>query len=112
MRAGTLRHRVTIQRSTPGRGELGERIERWSDLLECWAAIRTIDGDKQIGAEAESISITHIITLRYQRALDDICLQDRVTANGNPYKIQRIINVGERDIALDLHCTQLTRDET
>ena len=90
MRAGRLRHRITIQRSTPARGDAGERIERWRDYATVWAAIRTISDEEKLDKLSVDITATHVITIRYQRQLDDISPRDRILYDGkNVYYSRR-----------------------
>ena len=55
MRAGTLRHRVTIQSATASTGSAyGERADSWSDVATVHASVVTLSG-----AEAERASQVH-----------------------------------------------------
>ncbi len=110
MRAGTLRRVLTFQRSKNVIGELGDRIKKWTDFHKCWGAVRTITGGQDVNEDSIDLKITHIITIRFQRKIADLTPLDRVVLNDKPFKIEKIINVGERNIAIDLHCIQIYRD--
>ena len=111
MRAGRLRHRITIQRSSPARGDAGERIERWHDHATVWAAIRTISDEEKTDKLSVDITATHVITIRYQRQLDDISPRDRILYDGKTYTIVDAVNTGERDRQIVMRCVRRYRDE-
>jgi SPP1 family predicted phage head-tail adaptor len=58
MRAGNLRHRVTIQRVALATADsYGQQTEEWSDVATVWAEVRSLNGiegwkAKQIQPEA------------------------------------------------------------
>jgi len=111
MRAGRLRHRITIQRSTPGRGDAGERLDVWIDIATVWAAIRTISDEERSDKLSVDITATHVITIRHQHVLDDISPRDRIVHEGKTYHIIDVVNVGERDRQIDIRCVRRYRDE-
>ncbi len=40
MRAGGLKHRITLQRYEQSQGPLGEPIKRWVDYATIWAEVK------------------------------------------------------------------------
>uniref|UniRef100_A0A3B0M4G7 Head-tail adaptor n=1 Tax=Arsenophonus endosymbiont of Trialeurodes vaporariorum TaxID=235567 RepID=A0A3B0M4G7_9GAMM len=44
MRAGRLRHRVTIQKKEITHGELGDERVTWVDVEEVWAEVKNVRG--------------------------------------------------------------------
>lgn len=67
MRAGQLRHRVTIQRSALGTADsYGAQAEAWSDVLEVWAEVRTLSGLEAWRAKQIQPEAAVQVTMRYQ----------------------------------------------
>lgn len=69
MRAGELRHRVTIQQATTSRDEFGAEVQTWADVATVWAKVETTAGDETIDAARASASLTHTITIRNRTGL-------------------------------------------
>lgn len=58
MKAGDLRHRITVQYPVEAQDSAGQPIATWKDLFTCWAAIEPISGreftmTQQTGTEAQ-----------------------------------------------------------
>jgi SPP1 family predicted phage head-tail adaptor len=66
MRAGGLRHRVTIQNFTSHRDESGQIIEEWEDVATVWAEVKGIGGRELIAAGAEKVEVTFRVWIRYR----------------------------------------------
>lgn len=76
MRSGTLRHRITIQQSTPSRNDDGEPIDSWSNLAanEPAEVIETSGGETIRGIQVEATA-THMIRIRFRPAIADIAAE-------------------------------------
>lgn len=67
MRAGELRHRITIQRQTVTRDGYGAEVPTWSTLATVWAKVVTTSGTEAIdAAQVASATLTHEVTIRWR----------------------------------------------
>ena len=98
MRAGKLRHLVSIERATKTRGDYGEEIEVFAEISKAWAGIDTGSGSETIqGGQADAKS-THEIIMRHT----DVNNSDRINHNGRIFNIKHIDNREGRDIELKI----------
>jgi SPP1 family predicted phage head-tail adaptor len=65
MRAGELRHRVTIQRKVVTLNAFNEEIITWADVATVWASIETAPGGEFADLNAAGAALSHQITIRY-----------------------------------------------
>lgn len=98
MRAGSLRHKVTIQRNTPTEGDYGEDVDVWATLLIVWASIRPDTGKEGLSEGRIDATVTHTIRMRYT----DITPEDRIVYGSRTFNISSIQNVVERDRELHI----------
>jgi len=109
MRSGRLRHRVTVQRNTPTRGDAGGRVDNWADLATVWASIWPLAGKEAVQGRAENAEVTHRVQLRWQSSLADLSPRDRLIFAGRVLEIVGVVNVGERNRELELLCRETER---
>lgn len=86
MRAGKLRHKVTIQ----ARGEVqdlvsGGMVPGWTDFASVWASIEPLSARDFIAAQANQSEITARIVIRYR---EGILPTMRILHRGKVYAIQ------------------------
>ncbi|EHZ4170485.1 phage head closure protein [Salmonella enterica] len=83
MRAGKMRHRITIQRSNPIRGPLGEIFYEYHDVADVWADIRAVSAKEYIQMGVENVEIDIRVYIRYR---PDVQRGDRVVykSTNNP----------------------------
>lgn len=104
MKAGSLRHRVTIVRRVEGSTDaVGTPQYTWTDMeIDVPAEVRPLSGSELLAAQQVSASTTHEIVMRYG---SDITARDRLTFNGRTLELDAPpINVGERNRELVLRC--------
>ena len=66
MKAGTLRHRVTLQALTETGGpDTGYRDKSWADVAQLSADITPLSGREYIAAAASQSAVSTRITIRY-----------------------------------------------
>ena len=76
MRAGTMRHRVTIQRvSMDTADSYGAQGETWSDVLTVWAEVRSLAGSEGWKAKQVQPEASVQVTMRY---CSDLTTADRL----------------------------------
>ncbi|EJD6418617.1 phage head closure protein [Citrobacter freundii] len=66
MRAGGLKHRITLQRYEQSQGPLGEPIKRWVDYATIWAEVKGISGRELLATGSLSSEATVRIWIRYR----------------------------------------------
>ncbi len=103
MRAGLLRHRVTIQSRSETTDDFGEIDFTWSDTATVWASIEPMSGTEMINAQQAGAIATLKITTRYISGVEP---KDRITHGSRTFEIQSIRNFRERDISLEMMCRE------
>lgn len=87
--AGKLRHRVELQRSTPGQDpHTGAPIEDWQTFAEVWADVAPLSAREFLAASAEQSEVQNKITIRYRDDVDATC---RVLHRGKWFAIQGVL---------------------
>lgn len=66
MRAGTLRHRVTLQVRAPSQDAEGQPDGAWGNVATVWAAVEDISTRELVRGGIESGQATTRITCRYR----------------------------------------------
>lgn len=103
MRAGTLRHRVTIQalnlNAASTRDAHGGIVEEWRDVLDVWAQVEPIRAIEMFRANQVDARITHRVTMRYQRGIDTSM---RIQFGGRVFLLLSVINPDERRQLLEM----------
>jgi SPP1 family predicted phage head-tail adaptor len=69
MRAGKLRHVVTIKSKTVTQDSYNQEIITWTEVATVRAAIETPTGNEYLDVESKGASISHKVTIRYYRSL-------------------------------------------
>jgi SPP1 family predicted phage head-tail adaptor len=101
MRAGALRHQITIERFISGQDDYGQPIEAWEPVGTVAAAVEPLKGREFMAAQAGQSEVTTRIRLRYRAG---ITAADRITHEGTVYNVLSIINKDMRNIELELMC--------
>ena len=104
MRAGQLRHMVTVQEKTRVSDGMGAATETWSTFADVWAGIWPITAGEQIDNQQIEHQLTHRVQIRY---LADLKSSMRVLFGSRILEIVSIINPDERNQRLDLLCTEV-----
>lgn len=105
MRAGRLRHVITVQRQSDTKNGYGERVNTWTTLVTTRGSIEPILGREFLSQSGERAEITTKITIRYSSGNAGINPYDRISADGETYKIHSILNTQNRDRELVLMCS-------
>lgn len=109
MRAGTMRERVTIEKSIPIQDEAGEPIDNWVEIPDApvvWASIlprssgeRFISGAEQVQAE-----ISHTVRIRHREDIDSLM---RLVWGSRHLYIQSIVDPDGRTAESVLLCREV-----
>lgn len=103
MRAGDLRHRLTIERPQRLSDGSGGAIINWLEVATVWASIKPVSTSRNNSGQQISSLTTHRITLRYR---SDIDATMRLVTNGRTFLIDGILNEAERDQWLVCRCVE------
>lgn len=110
MRAGRLRHRVTIQQLTagsPNQKGTGEPDSAWTDVATVYADVRPLSGRQLLLAQQVSSEVTTEIEIRYRAG---VTAAMRAVLGSTVYEIKAVIDPEQRHIRLILQCgTGLTQ---
>lgn len=106
MRAGKLRHRVTIQSAseTQPDSNMGQPVESWSDFATVWAHVEPLHGRERMVAQERTAELDTRITIRY---LSGVLAKMRVIYGSHTYDILAVINLDERDREMQLMCKEV-----
>ncbi|MGJ3501613.1 putative phage head-tail adaptor (plasmid) [Piscirickettsia salmonis] len=103
MRAGLLRHRITLQNNLIGTNEYGEALDYWQDIATLWARVSPRIGRELFSAQQFYHEITQTVTLRYRA---DVSPNLRIYFDGRYFEILSVINPDERNRELVLACRE------
>ena len=104
---GNLRHRITLQKPVITRDSIGQELEEWQDVATVWASIEPLSGKEYFNAQQTNSEVTTKITLRY---LLGVTSQMRIIFQKHTYNILSVINFEERNIYLQLLCSEKVGD--
>lgn len=104
MRAGKLRHRVTLQRRVVTRHpNSAEMYEEWQNLDSVWAEVVPLSGREFTQSMQPQADITHTVVIRYY---DGLTPRDRVRFGSRVLEIDSVVNRDERNEMLTLQCIE------
>lgn len=104
MQAGTLRHRVQIQKYTETRNtKTGQLTETWIPSGSVWAAVEPLNGNERFEAMQVKAQVTTRIRMRY---LPELSPKDRIKHGSRVFLIEHIINMNERNRELHAMCRE------
>ena len=103
MRAGNLRHRITIQAPTEASDGIGGMTTTWSTFKTVWAAIWPLKGAEYIATAQTTSEITHKVRIRY---LSGVTPKHRIKWGTKYIDIESVINPDERNIYYEMMCKE------
>ena len=104
MRAGRLRHRVTLQRKVVTRDAYGGEVITWTDVATVWAAVEPLRGRELEAAAQAGAELSARIVMRYR---SDVVPEWRVAWDGHVYDIEAVVDVDGRHRTLELRCREV-----
>jgi SPP1 family predicted phage head-tail adaptor len=108
MRAGKLRHRVTIQQlvaGSPQRRPTGEPDEVWTDLATVWADVRPLRGKSLFEAQQAMSKVNTVIEIRYSTTVASVTAAMRVSFNSQLFDIEAVVSPEYTNERLLLQCS-------
>jgi len=104
MRAGDLRHRVTIQQKTVTQDTYGATVETWAALATVWANIEALSGREFFDSQQTVAQADHRITIRYRA---DVKPTMRAVEGSRTFDIQAVLDREGRRRTLELLCREV-----
>lgn len=108
MRAGSLRHRVTLQTPATAADGDGGYTDTWTALATVWASVvpaTAHDLERAVAGTVQS-SATHLVTIRY---LAGVTTKTRVLFGTRTLQVTGVQNPDERNISLVLVCQEIVQ---
>jgi SPP1 family predicted phage head-tail adaptor len=105
MRAGRLRHRVSIQSRSTTEGSLGQVVESWTDTAEVSAEVKPLQGRELERGKQISAEVTHMVTIRGQGV--SVTAKQRLRFGVRIFNIAAVLNPEERSIELNIACIEV-----
>lgn len=104
MRAGKLRHFVTVQARSTTPDTYGEPPQSWSNLhANQPASVEPLSGRELINAQAVQSDVTHRVRMRYVSGIET---KHRIMFGSRVLDIRAVRNVDERNTELEMLCTE------
>ena len=114
MRAGTLRHKISIQAQTDTSDGMGGYTTSFTDVYSCRASIWTLNARERLDSMKLEVSADHRIRIRHPKAILEVTEKHRVKwldpATGTTvyFNIISIINPDRRNKMLEMIVTEET----
>ncbi len=99
MRAGQLKHLLSIERVTEIQNSFGEPIKEWQEIAKVYGSIYPIRGIERYMSMEKHARATHEINIRY---ISSITPKDRIIYQNRVFEIISIFNLGERNRQLKI----------
>ena len=103
MRAGELRHVVTIKRKAVTLNSFNEEIITWSDVATVRAKIETETGSEYQDVESQGAAVTQKVTIRHYPGLAPTMI---VEWNDRTFQIDAVLE-DNRNIETVLMCSEV-----
>jgi SPP1 family predicted phage head-tail adaptor len=108
MRAGNLRHRVTIQQPTLSGDGMGGGTHSWSNIATVWgnvtttSATNTLNVEEQTSDQFRTVQY-YVVVLRYRGNLQT---NMRLIHRNRTLEILSILNINERNWEIRMYCRE------
>lgn len=106
MRAGLLRHRVTLRRPAgagDARSATGQPSAAPVVIGTRWASVEPLTGTERFTAQQMSASVSHRVRLRYA---DDVVKPLEVVHDSRVLDVEAVLDTGGRGRELELLCSE------
>jgi SPP1 family predicted phage head-tail adaptor len=112
LRAGTLRHRITVQRRSSAVDSFGQQTTTWTTVATVWASIEPSGGKELMAAQSMAIDQPSTITIRWQPMFANpmAVAAMRILYGTRIFDIHASNNPEERNRVLVLLCSEGLND--
>ena len=105
MRAGALRHRVTLQSVGTTYDDYGDLSDSWSTDASVWASVNPISAKEEyIAGELTGVA-THEIQIRYRSGVTE---QNRILFGSRVFQIESVRDWQERGVHIKILAKEVT----
>ncbi|OPX87736.1 MAG: Phage head-tail joining protein [Pelotomaculum sp. PtaB.Bin104] len=104
MRAGELRHRITIQEPVETLDSLKTPVLSWQDVATVWAAVEPLRGREYLEVKNTNTELSARIRIRYRRGINPSM---RVKYGSRIFNIESVIDFEERHREIHLMCSEV-----
>jgi SPP1 family predicted phage head-tail adaptor len=106
MEAGTLRHKIVIEKSTHVSNSFNEQTETWVSFLETWAGLRSLTGGERVIASQTAAKENVVFKIRYAGGLSP---KMRINKDGDIYEISSIqdLDARKRELTIYAYTTEV-----
>lgn len=103
MRAGKLRHRITIERVTEVPGGTGEPTESWTSFAQVMASVEPLTGRELFDSSQTQQDTPTRFRTRY---VPGVKVKDRISWDSRLFDIVSVSSIDERDRELEIMATE------
>lgn len=103
MRAGRLRHRITLERPPTAADELGEPDGAWVEVATVWAAVDPLTARELLAGGQVEHACTHRVRMRW---LSGVTSAMRVVHAGRTLAVRGVRDIEERQVEIELLCEE------
>jgi len=116
MRAGRLRHRLSLQQQTETQDSFGAAIIAWTTTKTVWGGVEVLSGSENFTADQVQSQLQIRIVIRYASEWADINSTWRVedVNSGRKYDISAVIQPEQRsrpNTVIEMLCFESERDD-
>lgn len=104
MRAGALRHKITIQETTESRDSVGSVINTWSTFLTARAELNPRIGKEYFDSDRLNADNTVLFRIRYRTGIGT---KQRISWDSRIFNITSLINLRERNKEILILATEV-----
>lgn len=105
MRAGDLRHRLTLQQNQAARGAYNEAPPAWVTLATLWGAVSSISARQFVEQARTQGEITHKVVIRYRPGI--LPQRNRLLYKNRVLIIEGVLDADEARRQLTLMCREV-----
>ena len=108
MRAGTLKHYISIQEKTSTSDGMGGYTDVWNPIYSCRAAIWSLSANERLDTMKLEVAVDHRIRIRHPREIVEITEKHRIkwhdpmTGTDKYFYIISVINPDKSNKMLEL----------
>lgn len=103
MKIADLRHQIILQEKVQTPDGMGGHTEAWSTKYETWAAIWPVSAKETRENMRVEANVSHNIRIRFRPGVTSSMI---IIFGTRTFEIKGIVNVGERNIRLDMVCNE------
>ena len=105
VRAGDLRHRVTIQQLVVGQDDYGQPLNTWKDAATVWAKVEDLTGREYFAAQqVPTAEVSTRVTIRWRADIEPAM---RVVHGARVLDIKAVLDPDGRKRELQLMCQEV-----